>query len=224
MAITPINVGVIANDGTGDDLREAFIKINDNFNDLDLRTEQTTAVNVGSTGAGVYKGLSASELQFRKLVAGNAITITENENTIDISSVAGQFILRDNVGTSVLTGAGSIINFDGRKAAVVTVDPNTDPQKVIIESSLKQDPNPELSTDLNANQNSIYNLSYINNNISMRELEKAFGFDFGVFTNQRTSIFDFILNEMDVDLGGITLSSDAGPPSRGEIDFGALVE
>ena len=31
MAINYIDVGIIANDGTGDDLREAFIKVNENF-------------------------------------------------------------------------------------------------------------------------------------------------------------------------------------------------
>jgi hypothetical protein len=35
MAIQNINVGLAANDGTGDDLREAFIKINQNFQNLD---------------------------------------------------------------------------------------------------------------------------------------------------------------------------------------------
>lgn len=37
MAITAINVGTAANDGTGDTLREAFIKVNNNDNDLDSR-------------------------------------------------------------------------------------------------------------------------------------------------------------------------------------------
>ena len=47
MAIQTINVGTLANDGTGDDLREAFVKVNSNFSELDTRTEQTTAVNTG---------------------------------------------------------------------------------------------------------------------------------------------------------------------------------
>ena len=34
MAVTSINVGTLANDGTGDDLREAFIKVNNNFTDF----------------------------------------------------------------------------------------------------------------------------------------------------------------------------------------------
>jgi len=43
MTIETINIGNAANDGTGDDLREAFIKVNQNFQDIDARTEQTTA-------------------------------------------------------------------------------------------------------------------------------------------------------------------------------------
>lgn len=51
MAIGYINTGTIANDGTGDDLREAFIKINDNFEELDLRIiEETVIQNNGSIG------------------------------------------------------------------------------------------------------------------------------------------------------------------------------
>ena len=38
MAIQNINVGLAANDGTGDDLREAFIKINQNFQNLLKKT------------------------------------------------------------------------------------------------------------------------------------------------------------------------------------------
>ena len=32
MAIQTINIGTIANDGTGDDLREAFVKVNNTHN------------------------------------------------------------------------------------------------------------------------------------------------------------------------------------------------
>ena len=34
MVQSTINIGTLANDGTGDDLREAFIKVNNNFNEL----------------------------------------------------------------------------------------------------------------------------------------------------------------------------------------------
>ena len=54
MAIQTINIGTIANDGTGDDLREAFVKVNNNFTELDTRDpEKTTGANLGS-GRGCF--------------------------------------------------------------------------------------------------------------------------------------------------------------------------
>ena len=50
MAIQSINIGSIANDGTGDDLREAFNKVNANFTDLDSKlsvAEGSDAENLG---------------------------------------------------------------------------------------------------------------------------------------------------------------------------------
>jgi hypothetical protein len=64
MAIQTINLGSVANDGTGDDLREAFEKIVFNFDDLDNRTpEATTVVNLGS-GEGLFSNKSDAELRF----------------------------------------------------------------------------------------------------------------------------------------------------------------
>ena len=55
MAVQLINIGNVANDGTGDDLREAFIKTNANFEELDLRDdEQTTVSNLGEVGEGLF--------------------------------------------------------------------------------------------------------------------------------------------------------------------------
>ena len=42
MAIQTVNIGTIANDGTGDDLREAFVKVNANFSELDTRQPEKT--------------------------------------------------------------------------------------------------------------------------------------------------------------------------------------
>ena len=54
MAISRINVGTLANDGTGDDLRQAFVKVNNNIDDLDARVQnQATAQNLGG-GTGIF--------------------------------------------------------------------------------------------------------------------------------------------------------------------------
>ena len=89
MAVELINLGLIANDGTGDDLREAFRKVNNNFEELDLRQpEQTTASNLGS-GAGIFAQKSGYDLKFKSLVQGDNITITSTDNALTISAVGG---------------------------------------------------------------------------------------------------------------------------------------
>ena len=84
MAIQPINVGNVVNDGSGDDLRTAFVKVNNNFFELDIRHgEQNTASNVG-TGTGLYKDKVGVNLEFKSINAGTGISITPDANTITI--------------------------------------------------------------------------------------------------------------------------------------------
>ena len=86
--IQTINIGNIVNDGQGDDLRTAFQKVNANFatlnNDLTI-----TASNLGTVGETVFKQKSGLNLEFRKLVAGNKITITSSPDSLLISSTVG---------------------------------------------------------------------------------------------------------------------------------------
>ena len=51
-------------------------------------SDGTTAINLGS-GAGTFAQKVNSELQFRSLVEGSNITITEGTNTIEITSTGG---------------------------------------------------------------------------------------------------------------------------------------
>lgn len=39
MNLDNINTGLVPDDGTGDKLRNAFIKVNDNFQEIDLKTQ-----------------------------------------------------------------------------------------------------------------------------------------------------------------------------------------
>ena len=70
MVQSTVNIGTLANDGTGDDLREAFIKVNNNFNELYLRTpESTTASNKlpdDATTAGVFADKTNDNLNFNE--------------------------------------------------------------------------------------------------------------------------------------------------------------
>ena len=76
MAIQTINIGNIANDGTGDDLREAFIKVNNNFSELNnnVTAIETDGENLG-TGQEIFAQKSDNKLQFKTILAGQGITL-----------------------------------------------------------------------------------------------------------------------------------------------------
>jgi len=84
MAIKKINVGNAVNDGSGDDLRSAFVKVNENFDDLNNR-QDNIATNVG-TGVGLFKEKVGSDLRFKSIVAGDGISLTNNNNTVTITN------------------------------------------------------------------------------------------------------------------------------------------
>ncbi len=85
MTIELINLGQYANDGTGDDLRTAFEKVNNNFTTLNLTLGVTNATNVG-TGAQFYKAKTGSTLQFRTLRSPNSsVSVVSTDDTVDLS-------------------------------------------------------------------------------------------------------------------------------------------
>ena len=102
MSIQTINIGNLVNDGLGDDLRTAFRKVNENFSELGT-TLTITASNVGSTGEGIFKQKTGSNLEFKNLVAGNKITLDSGTDFIRITSS------QPDAFTSITTNDGSII-------------------------------------------------------------------------------------------------------------------
>lgn len=87
MTIQVINLGNYANDGTGDDLRTAFQKVNANFAQLG-NGEVHDGVNLG-TGARIFKQRNSNaNLEFKTLEStDSSVTFTQNADTVDISSV-----------------------------------------------------------------------------------------------------------------------------------------
>ena len=219
MALQTINVGLIANDGTGDDLREAFIKVNQNFDDLDLRTESTTAQNAAvGAGYGTYKEQVGSILYFRDLAPDPlypgtmAVRVSDDGNTLYLRSA--QATIRFTDGTNTLSSSvEQVVTFTGTEGARITVDNNT--RTVTVDSQLVRETAPALSTDLDAGNNDIVNLNSINN-ILISELAELFEFNFGSITNTRTSVFDWIINSSDVDFGTIV------SPATEEVDLGVF--
>jgi len=110
MAIQTINLGTFANDGTGDDLRTAFEKVNYNFSQLN-QTTVNNAANLGG-GAPVFANKTLETLNFRTLVAGSNTTLTYDANTITINT-GGGFLFEDlNLNNNSIIGTGNI-NFNG---------------------------------------------------------------------------------------------------------------
>ena len=218
MAIQTINVGTLANDGTGDDLREAFVKVNSNFSELDTRTEQTTAVNTGSTGTGVFKELVGSELRFKKLVSGTGMSITSNDDNLTLESLASTFIIQTST-NSVAAGGGSTIQFTGSGATQIFGDNNANPRSVTIRSRLEDETTPRLGANLDAKNFTITNINKLSdgtNEVEVNALAAGFTFDLGTLASYTaTSIFDFRIKSMDVGMGTLT------SPEEIEIDGGS---
>jgi hypothetical protein len=93
MAIQTINIGNVVNDGLGDDLRTAFQKVNANFTDLSAQLT-ITASNVGTTGTGVFKQKTDTNLEFKNLVSGTKIALNDTGNAIVINSTAADAFTR----------------------------------------------------------------------------------------------------------------------------------
>lgn len=104
MPIQTINLGNYANDGTGDDLRTAFEKVNANFSLLN--TQDTTAASNLGAGQGVFAQKSGSTLQFKSLAAGANITLTSNGTTITIAGSG-------NLQTETTPTLGGNLNMNG---------------------------------------------------------------------------------------------------------------
>ena len=167
MAIQIVKIGNIANDGTGDDLREAFVKVNNNFAELNARsTESTTVSNLGSAGEGVFGQISGTDLQFKKIVAGTAISLAADANAITINSTAtglpsvqvfadnNNITLDSNGNSLTLAGGGTTTtNLSGTTLTISSV------------TSVQTDTDPKLTATLNAQTNDITNVGNMTGNV-----------------------------------------------------------
>ena len=219
MAIDLVNIGLAANDGTGDDLREAMIKINNNFTQLDLRANQV-GLNLGSAGAEVYKTADQNTLYFRRLVAGSNIGLTQNENTIVINNTMPNTYVISTDSGSIIAGASVNYNIIGSQAVTVSANENT--KTITITSNLQQDNNPTLGASLNANNLNITNInnltanSILGNTVSTTNFSTTNiggvnyhdnlgryieGFDFGDFDGTVNNILEWLVVSTGVDFG-----------------------
>ena len=217
MAVQTINIGTLANDGTGDDLREAFIKVNQNFDDLDLRSpESTTVTNLGNTGEGVFAQKVGSQLQLKKLVQGSNITLTSSTTGITINATGGlqQLNVVSDTGSMQLADGGTL-NILGGAGASTSVSGNV--LTIASQAEVKSDTTPELGGNLNAGGNDISNVNTLTasnfsgaltgnvtglvHGVDIRNIEpNTAGFDFGSLSNDIRGLSDWLIYETDIAL------------------------
>ena len=225
MALQTINIGTLANDGTGDDLREAFIKENQNFDDLDLRSpESTTVTNLGNAGEGVFAQKVGSQLQLKKLVQGSNVTLTSSTTGITINATGGlqQLNVVSDVGSMQLAD-GQTLNIQGGAGANTTISGNI--LTINSTADVVSDTTPQLGGNLDAQGNDISNVNTLTasnfngaltgnvtglvHGVDIRNIEpNTAGFDFGSLSNDIRGLSDWLIYETDIDFGAL-LTPDA---------------
>ena len=201
MAIQTINIGTVANDGTGDDLREAFVKVNANFAELAARNpEATTGANLGASGEGVFAQLNGAEMQFKKLIGGGNVTLSSDGNAITINSVGGLQTLNvetDN-GSQTVTDGDTLKFIGGTNLNTkiagggVTLDSVTE---------LSSDLSPELGANLDGKNFQIINLNNINAKVFSNDIRDIAGFNFGTISKSYNDMFAWLLDNQDIEFG-----------------------
>ena len=225
MANSVINIGQLANDGTGDDLREAFIKVNNNFTELYARSpESTTAINLvadDATTAGLFAQKSSQELQFKSLKAGPNVSLSTSNNQITITSSGIVSILfTTDAGSVGPINASGVARFLGT-GGVATTGSGTD---VTIDSKLERETAPKLTTTLNVNNQNLTNGGTITatnfdglvrgKNVS--DIDSIVGFDFGSMDCKISNILQWL--EADNEVNFCTINT----PTSKEVDIGSI--
>jgi hypothetical protein len=241
MAVQLINIGNVANDGTGDDLREAFIKVNQNFEELDLRDdEQTTASNLGVGGEGIFAQRLNYDLQFKKISAGANVTLTADDNKIVIAADSGvsDLTITADTGSVVLDNSAALTIAGGSDISTSIVD-GTLTVTYTGAADLASDLTPQLSADLDTQGNNLLNVGTITSSgitgpltgnvtgnvtglvhgIDIRDINTYFqpnAADFGAINPTVTNLIEFLIYNNDIDWGSIIA------PNPATLDLGPI--
>jgi hypothetical protein len=91
-----VNLGAYANDGTGDDLRRAFEKVNSVLSELyvDMGVSNARNIGTGTDGipadgqVGIFKDKAGVNLEFKTLTSTDGtVSITPLANTVDLTAL-----------------------------------------------------------------------------------------------------------------------------------------
>ena len=190
MALKTINIGNVANDGSGDDLREAFSKVNDNFTELELRGGQANTISNIGTGSGLYKEKIGVDLRLKTIKAGEGILIESLANEVLIRNTQSS-ILKINADTGTLfVSAEQEINIVGGNNISTQLVGGT--LTITGESSeLFEDKNPRLGESLLLNGYNIFSnltdaVDSIDNNMVIARDSQG-----GIYNRSAESNYDF---------------------------------
>ncbi len=168
MPIQYVNIGTNPNDGTGDDLRSAFLKVNDNFQFLaSIGGETNVGANLGGGSGQVYAGKTNETLNFRTIAGdlSSGITVNQSGNVITIASTFStpasitKLVSEDNNGVFLTTSPGAEFRFNGTGG--VTTSLNANVLTINGQFSLIQDTLPLLGGNLDLNGSNISGLGNI---------------------------------------------------------------
>ena len=179
-----------------------------------------------SAGEGIFAQLSGAELQFKKIVAGSAVTLTSDGNAITINSTAtglpqlqvfadNNNVTLDNANTT-LTLAGGNLTTTNLNGSTITISSET---------SLLTDLTPRLGANLDGNQKEITNTSDIKSNVhglDIREMDGVQPFllmDLGEMApSNLTSVLEHLAFNQVIDYGVNGLGDNTVPTA----DFGSI--
>ena len=155
MAKQVINIGSVANDGTGDPLRTAFDKVNDNFTELynddtgDVnQVTGTGGITASPTTGDVVVNLDDDSITYAKLGTEFTTSAAVGATTLDFSTA--QVFTKANSGTVtytisnadigmtkdlILTGTGSFSITGGKLIAGEFVESTTNFIQIVAQSS-----------------------------------------------------------------------------------------
>ena len=226
MAIQTINIGTNPNDGTGDDLRTAFDKVNDNFAELlAVGGETNTTSNVG-LGAKIAKDKDGLNFPFRTIKSGNAnITVTEGTNEITLTSTP---VLQNAFTRVGVDGGSDYVNATSSASAFViqggtNIGTRIDagqPNNIIIDAVLEvvNDSTPQLGGNLDLVGNDIVDstggsdINILGNIRSATMQANRFTGDLkgSVFGDDSTPIIDGTSNEVNANVNGNLVGNVTG--------------
>jgi hypothetical protein len=204
MNISQIDIGGVANDGTGDDLRTAFQKINENFVEVETSIDASTvAANLGN-GVGVFKQKTLNTLEFKSLAVGDKLAIAADGNTITISTdfvgkdlAVGSLTASGNISGNVITASMFTGAFNG--GLMGRVYPVAPDYIIGAGNIIGVQPDPGLPN---------YRPARVDG-VSVRDLNTTINtFDFGTLDATYTSAFPYILGQVGLNMGTITSPTD----------------